>query len=366
MSQEIELQAVMAYAWAFAISVFAIPSIIHLAHIKNLLDEPNFRTVHHSLTPRLGGLAIFAGFISAIFIFGQVTPPIQKIIAGCMLLFFIGLKDDIMAISPFKKFFVQILSTSILVFLGDVRVTSFQGFLGIYELSDGISYGFTMLAIIGITNAVNLIDGLDGLAGSLTIIICATFGFFFYYNGNVAMAIMAFSLIGAVTGFLRYNIHKAIIFMGDTGSLVCGYLISVFAVEFIEMGNIDSAPSIATAILMVPLFDTIRVFGLRIMKGKSPFSPDRNHVHHVLTRFGLSQLATVMTLVAINALVIMATISLAPLGDNVLLYALLGFFVLTCIVLELMRRASDRRAPKPAPVPDAASLPAPASSPSAV
>jgi len=315
------------------VSIFAIPSIIHLAHLKNLLDEPNFRTMHVSLTPRLGGLAIFAGFVSSITIFGDATNTVQKVLGGTLLLFFIGMKDDIVAISAAKKFLIQIVSAGIIVFLGDVRITGFQGFLGVNELPDGISYGFSLFVIIGITNAINLIDGLDGLAGSISSLIAATFGVYFYILGKHDMAFMAFCLLGALIGFLRYNIHKAIIFMGDTGSLVCGFLIAVLCIKFIELHKVHSAPSIALATVFVPVFDTIRVFAVRMMRGKSPFSPDKSHIHHIFAKSGFSQLATVFTIVLINATAIGIVIVFRHSGNNMLMPIMLGLFLVSSVIL---------------------------------
>lgn len=170
------IDLILTFVWSFFVSVFSIPSIIFVAHIKKLLDEPNARTVHDELTPRLGGLAIFAGFMSAITIFGQISFGIQQLLAGCMILFFIGVKDDIVSVSAFKKFFVQVLATGIILFIGDIRITSFQGFLGIYELDLGFSYAFSFLVIIGLTNSINLLDGIDGLAGSIVVFICVVLG----------------------------------------------------------------------------------------------------------------------------------------------------------------------------------------------
>ncbi len=331
------LDHILAFVWAFVIAVFAIPSIIRVAHQKNLLDEPNFRTVHISLTPRLGGLAIFAGFMSALTIFGKVTPDIQTVMAGCMILFFIGLKDDIVTISAFKKFFVQVLATGIVMFMGDIRLTSFQGFAGIHELDPGTSYGITFLAIIGITNAINLIDGLDGLAGMIITIASCTFGaYFFMYGGEVygGYAYVAFCLAGAVMGFLRYNGHKAIIFMGDTGSLVCGFLISIMAIQFIEMNATSVAPSLAVGVLIIPLFDTIRVFGLRMLRGISPFTPDKNHIHHILLSMGLSQLGTIGVLGIVNLLVISAMMFFEPVGNNVLMSGVIMVAFAITLLLE--------------------------------
>ena len=334
-----EIDAILSFLWAFVVTVFAIPSIVYVAHLKNLLDEPDHRRLHDSLTPRLGGLAIFAGFMSAITIFGDVTSSIQRTLASVLILFFIGLKDDVVSISAFKKFFVQILATGIVMFLGDIRIANFYGFLGLYELPEGISYGFTFLVITGITNAINLIDGLDGLAGIIITIIMGTFGFYFFMYGGpdfAPYAKLCFCLMGAVVGFLRYNIKNAIIFMGDTGSLVCGFLVAITAIKFIDMQGmgLDNTPSLAIGILVIPIFDTMRVFSLRILNGRSPFSPDKNHIHHVLKRAGLSQLAVVITLATINVGVIVLMNLCRPMGDTFLIGILAALFIGCTLLIE--------------------------------
>lgn len=323
----------LAFVWSFMVSVFAIPSIIHMAHLKNLLDEPNFRTMHVSLTPRLGGLAIFAGFISSITIFGQSSEVVQRVLAGTLLLFFIGMKDDIVAISAAKKFLIQVISAGIVVFLAGVRVTSFHGFLGIHDLNEGVSYGFSLLLIIGITNAINLIDGLDGLAGSITSVIALTFGLYFMSLGIYDMAFVCFALLGSLVGFLRYNIHKATIFMGDTGSLVCGFLVSVLVIEFMEQRQVAGAAGIALATVAIPVFDTVRVFAVRMLRGKSPFSPDKSHIHHILAKSGFTQLATVTILVLANGALVGGAYYFHHLGNNVLIPILAGIFVVSSVYL---------------------------------
>jgi UDP-N-acetylmuramyl pentapeptide phosphotransferase/UDP-N-acetylglucosamine-1-phosphate transferase len=338
------IDIVLAFVWAFVIAVFAIPSIIYVAHLKNLLDEPNFRAVHTNLTPRLGGMAIFAGFMSAVTIFGDVTPQIQRLLASTLILFFIGLKDDISPVSAFKKFFVQILATGIVMFLGDIKINDFQGFLGLEMIDDRFAYGFTFLVIVGLINAFNLIDGLDGLAGSLILINSASFGYFFFRFGGseyAPFALLAFCLMGGILGFLRYNFHKAIIFMGDTGSLVSGMLISAMAIQFVQMKAVESAPSIAVAILIIPVFDTARVFAIRIFNGKSPFSPDKNHVHHILIRSGLNQMQTVFLLSALNIITIVAAIAMADLGDNFLMAFFALYFIAFLIILQILSRRKD-------------------------
>jgi len=346
MDQRMILQLILSSCWAFLITIFAVPSIVRIAHLKNILDQPNLRTVHEELTPRLGGTAMFAGFMSALTLFSDLENGVQQLLAGCIMLFFIGLKDDLISVSALKKFSMQILATGIVMFIADVRITSFQGIFGIGELQTGLSYGFTFIVIIGITNSVNLIDGLDGLAGTIVLIICITFGVYFYLYGGAEYgnyATVAFCLVGGLLGFLRYNFHKASIFMGDTGSLLCGFIISVLAVQFIEMRAVPSSPTVAFGILFIPLFDTLRVFVLRIMDGKSPFAPDKNHIHHRLLAMGISQIGVVMVLAVGNLLIISFVIYFGMLGDQNLLLALLLFSVVLSVFLGVFRTQRAQR-----------------------
>ncbi|WP_227607373.1 MraY family glycosyltransferase [Hymenobacter translucens] len=342
----------LSFFWAFLVALFAVPSIIYIAHLKNMLDTPNVRTVHESLTPRLGGVAVFAGFMSALTIFAPMGNGLQQLLAGCIVLFFVGLKDDLVSISVSKKFVGQLLATGIVMIMADIRVTSFQGILGIYELPIGISYAFTFLAIVGITNAINLIDGLDGLAGTITLIIVSTFGYYFYaYGGENYQnyVYVAVCVIGGMLGFLRYNFHRATIFMGDTGSLLCGFIVSILTIQFIEMGkNVggafgSSSPAVALGILFVPLFDTLRVFTVRMMAGRSPFSPDKNHIHHRILAMGFQQISTVMLLGLLNLVVILFVINFAYLGNILLIAALAVFSVVLSVFLGVYQNRSAQQ-----------------------
>ncbi|MDX5345734.1 MAG: undecaprenyl/decaprenyl-phosphate alpha-N-acetylglucosaminyl 1-phosphate transferase [Hymenobacteraceae bacterium] len=341
------IETFLSFSWAFFVAMFAVPSIIYVAHLKNILDQPNRRTVHENLTPRLGGVAVFAGFMSALTIFADLDNGVQQVLAGCIILFFIGLKDDLVNISAFKKFIVQLLATGIVMFMADIRISSFQGVLGVYELPIGMSYAFTFLVIIGITNAINLIDGLDGLAGTIVLIIAATFGAYFFFYGGSAYgnyAQVALCLIGGLLGFLRYNFHKATIFMGDTGSLVCGFIVSILAIQFIEMQAVPAAPSVALGVLFVPLFDTIRVSLIRVMKGMSPFAPDKNHIHHRILAMGFKQISTVLILAMINILVIVFVLNFAHLGNLYLILSMLAFSVVVSGFLGVYRQRSAQSA----------------------
>ena len=332
------IESILIFFWALLISMFSIPTIISVAHSKRILDEPDFRKFHDINTPRLGGLAIFAGFMTGVAIFGQMSLGIQQLLAGSLIIFFVGVKDDINGVSVFKKFFVQVLAAGIVLFYADIRISSFQGFMGVYDLEVGMSYAFSFLVILCITNAVNLIDGVDGLAGSIVIVICMAFGTYFYLHGEPSYAYVCFALTGAMVGFLRYNLLNARVFMGDTGALVSGFIISILAIHFIEMDKITSAPALAIGILFIPIFDTIRVFVIRVYRGVSPFMPDRNHVHHYLCDLGLSHLQVVLVLVFVNLSVITFTIVFSDLGNSVLLIAVGLFAVISSIILEFLNK----------------------------
>jgi len=295
-------------ALAFLITYFAIPPIIKVARDKKLFDEPDERKVHKSVIPTLGGLGIFAGFIIATLmgVPAYMATGLQYFLAAGMVIFFLGIKDDILILSPTKKFIGQLIAAGIIIKFGGIRIDNLYGFLGITEIPLIASYILTTFTIIVITNSFNLIDGVDGLAGSLGLLTSTVFGLYFYFTGELMYAVLALSLAGALVAFLIYNFSPARIFMGDTGSLLIGLLNSIFAIRFMTVAAdpdsalpLLSAPAIAFAILIVPLFDTLRVFALRIFNRRSPFSPDRNHIHHFLLDLGLSQ--KMITLVCVSA-----------------------------------------------------------------
>ncbi len=294
---------------AFIITFFSIPVIIQVAKSKKLFDEPDERKVHKTVIPTLGGLGIFAGFILATLmgVPSGSSAELQYIAAACIVIFFLGIKDDIMVLSASKKFAGQLIAAVILIKFAGIQITNMYGFMGIHELPPVASVVFTMLTIVVITNSFNLIDGVDGLAGSLGLLTSLVFGAYFAFNGNITYAVISLSLAGSIAGFLIYNFSPAKIFMGDTGSLLLGLINSVLGIKFISIaGNpvsplhLDAAPAIGFAILMIPLFDTLRVFTLRILNRRSPFSPDRNHVHHFLLDLGFSHKMVTLTCVSVN------------------------------------------------------------------
>ncbi len=337
---------------ALAISLFSIPNIIYVAKRKRLLDLPdNERKLHKRIVPNLGGVGIFFAFIIATSLF--INPASfgkwNYITAAVLILFITGVKDDLVQISPSKKFLAQLAAAIIIVCLADIRIKSLDGLLGVGEMPVWISMAFSIVGCVFVTNAFNLIDGIDGLAGSIGALIATIFGVMLAYEGETSSAIIAFSLTGAIVGFLKSNLSPAKIFMGDTGSLIIGFAIAAIGIMFINsfhpgtpvMGFIYTSSGCLTtalAILFIPVFDTFRVFTMRIIKGRSPFSADRTHLHHYLLDLGLTHSQTVATILGANICIILVSVLLQPYGMNWGIAGLLATGFTMLAVLFAFRR----------------------------
>ena len=317
---------------SFIITFLAIPVIMQIAEQKKLYDIPDERKVHTRLVASLGGIGIFAGFLlaSLLSIQGYLNPEFQYFFAASLVVFFVGLKDDIMILSATKKFIGQIIAASILIHLGGIRLDSMYGLLGFEQLPEGFSLALSYFTIIVIINSFNLIDGVDGLASSLGILTMIVFGSYFFAIEYQAYALLAFAMAGSLVAFIIFNHHPAKIFMGDSGSLMIGLVNSILVIKFINVANspfvavpVPAAVAIGFSILIVPLLDTLRVFSIRIANGRSPFTPDRNHIHHLLLDNGLSHAAVTFTCVAINVCFIAMAWMGRSLGPNYLLLILL-------------------------------------------
>ncbi len=326
------------------ISLVSIPSIIKVAKLKHLFDEPDERTVHTYSVPTLGGLAIFSGFVvsSLFFCNIQIIPELKYIIAGTIILFFIGIKDDILVIAPLTKLIGQIVVTFIIIFFSDIQLTNLHGFFGITDIPSFIGIPLTIFVFLVIINGFNLIDGIDGLSASIGVVSAGSLGIWFFLIKEYQYAIISVAIIGALAGFLRYNLFskKNKIFMGDTGSLILGLIITVLIVKFNEMNinkNFDYAkygsPAISLAILAIPLFDTLRVMFIRFFQRKPLFRPDKQHIHHIFIQLGLSHKQAVLIIVIINILFILAamllhnTMGIRRLTLVFLLAAMIIFYV---------------------------------------
>ncbi|MGX5818452.1 MraY family glycosyltransferase [Chitinophaga lutea] len=278
----------------------------------------------------------------------QQSFPLQYLLAAFFIIFVVGIKDDLVGLSPVKKLIGQLVASFAIIYLGNLQIRNMYGFFGIGELPYHFSLLLTYFTFIVVTNAFNLIDGIDGLAGSIGMLVSALLGAYFLYVGESLYAVLGFSLAAGLAGFLVYNVSPARIFMGDTGSLLVGLVNATLIIKFIEVaGNpvgrmpIQSVPAIAFAILIVPLFDTLRVFAIRMSRGRSPFTADRHHIHHYMLALGLNHSQATSVAVVSNIAFIFFAFSLQDLGTTLLLSIIGGLALGLTSVLFLMKRRKE-------------------------
>ncbi|WP_240315137.1 MraY family glycosyltransferase [Mucilaginibacter pineti] len=335
------------------ITWLSIPSILHVARSRHLYDDVgHFRKQHDHGIPRLGGVAIFVSFTITTLLFSIIDKalPVSYLLIACIILFTMGLKDDLSGVNSSTKFFIQFIVAAILVLLGDIRITSMCGVFGIFQLPFIPSAIFSILLIMLIINSFNLIDGIDGLAATTGIIVNLSFAILFMYIKQYELAAVGLAMTGAVIGFLRYNITPAKIFMGDTGALLIGLVSAVMAIKFIgvsrltgsHLPTITFAPALTTAILIGPIFDTLRVFILRIFSGKSPFEADRNHTHHRILGLGLNHLQTTLCLSFINLLSIAIVFIFSSLSNSFLIILIFSMSLMANWIITFCLRSKER------------------------
>ena len=282
-------------SWLISYSSF--PVIINISNEKNLMAKLTDRSSHVKKTPTLGGVGIFMGFILALSIFGTLFKNVHvyQLMGSVIVLFFLGLKDDIVVLSAKAKFNIQFIITLLLILNTKLTISSFYGFLGFYELNEIFSIGITTFVFVLLINAYNLIDGIDGLASIVAICFLAVSCFFFYKVNMTHLCILSVIVLGPIVAFLQYNFSKKNkIFMGDTGSMIIGFLISYLLINLLNTKGIpfgdhyyQTTPVLFIALLFYPLVDTMRVFLIRIfIYKKSPFTADKNHIHHGLLKLG--------------------------------------------------------------------------------
>lgn len=334
---------IIGFVISFLITFFGIPSVSKIARIKNLYDIPGMRASHIEPIPRLGGTMIFAGIIisSVLFTGLEKSVELKYIIAGLLVLFFIGLKDDIISLVYFKKAAGQILACIILVIFGGIRINLNCEFLGSQETCNLISVIASIMLAMTLINSLNFIDGIDGLAAGIGIIASLSFGIWFIFINQISYAVICFSLTGSLIAFFWYNVFsiRYKIFLGDTGSMVIGFLLAVFLIRSLELDSVNStksisdiAPSLALSILIVPVFDIFRIVFVRIIHGRSPFIGDHNHIHHQVLLLSGSHLKATFVIVFVNFVLILAVLFLRSLGNTILIL----FLLLMCVTLSLL------------------------------
>lgn len=334
------LLIIITFFIAFAVSKILIPVLLTVARQKRLFEDCNDdRKIHTGNIPSLGGVAIFTAFmvVFSASSYASILPGYEYIVSASILLFAAGLKDDLILIAAHKKLGLQVLAAALIIFGAGVSIDNLGGVFGIYEISPWIEIPLSFFTIIVVVNAINLIDGIDALAGSIGFFASLFFGAWFYLAGLMHLAAFSFILAASISGFLWYNKPPAKIFMGDTGSLIIGFFLSIMAIKFLQLSLTEpnvvfwqpAAPVIAAAVLVVPLYDTLRVFIVRKLKGLSAFEPDNEHIHHQLLDVGFTHGKTVATLLTINIVIVASIIFLSSYVSNtVLLGFLLAFSML--------------------------------------
>lgn len=318
----------------FLASALIVPLVKKIAEHCGAMDYPNARKVHTHPIPRMGGLAIFGAFLFGYMLFARMSNQMLSILIGSFLIVLVGIFDDIKPIGAKIKFLFQIVAACAVVFYGNI-VLDHVDFLGInIFFPEPLNYIVTLFFIVAITNAINLIDGLDGLASGVSSIYFATIAIIAYILNMMQGldTILSLIMLGSTLGFLVHNFNPAKIFMGDTGSLFLGFMISIIALLGFKGATLTTL-IIPIVILAIPIFDTLLAIFRRLLKGESIGTPDKEHFHHQLLKMKFSVRATVLIIYAINILFACVTIFFV-LGDKKIAMAI--YIALMILLLFLV------------------------------
>ncbi len=337
---------------SFLVSFLLFPVVIKIFKRLNWYDQPGTHKIHVATTPSMGGIPILIGAILTLL----MSLPLQQWVImkyffiSVVLMFLIGLRDDVLALTPRQKLFSQFLPVFVLVFLDNLLLISF------YELGQGspfslpVSYFISLLTVVIISNAYNLIDGIDGLAGTVGVLGLGFFGAWFYFADQNFMSLIAFCFTGALIAFLVFNWQPSSIFMGDTGALTIGLILSFFAIRFINhnallpadhLAKFSASISTAVCVLIIPIFDTLRVIIVRLSRFQSPFHADRNHIHHKFLGLGLSHAGAVVSIGGINVAFIVLALVMKDQSD----LAILPVIAVLCLFINFMLKWKQGKTP---------------------
>ena len=297
-----------------AMAVFVVhPSLVKIAHLKSIVDNPDARKLNKVPVPVLGGVGVFFGIMFSLSVAGYYVEGMNiqfELIIAMLIMLYTGVGDDILQLSPRLRFALQIFVVCLMMFLGGIYIDDFHGLWGIGELPWYIAVTLTIFSCVGIINSINLIDGVDGLCSGYGVFASLAFAFCFLRMGDVSYAILAFAVAGAIFPFMLHNMfgERYKMFLGDGGSLVLGFICSLYVMRVIQSGYevvSESTISLTLAVLAIPVFDTLRVMTARIIAKRSPFSPDKTHLHHMFIRLGYSHVITALNVIFLNGLVVL-------------------------------------------------------------
>lgn len=330
----------------FFIALFLVgwihPKLVKIALLKNIVDNPDARKLQRTPVPVLGGVAVFFGVVIAIGCMSNAVDcsRLPVVIMAMMAMLYTGTMDDILNLSPALRFLIEIITVSLLIFVGGYCINDFHGLWGVGQFSAWYAVPLTVFAAVGIINAINLMDGVNGLSSGYCIMACIIFGTLFFLAGDGAMTILAVVSVGALIPFFLHNVFgkTSKMFIGDGGTLVMGTVMSVFVISMLRTGSPVTAyvgPGVGMvpftlAVLSVPVFDTLRVMSTRMLKGSSPFRPDKTHLHHMFIDLGCSHVATTLAILGLNMSVVLCWWALEVSGFSIAvqLYAVVAMGLL--------------------------------------
>ena len=318
------------------------PRLVKIALLKNIVDNPDARKLQRTPVPVLGGVAVFFGVVIAIGCMSSVVDcsGLPVVIMAMMAMLYTGTMDDILSLSPGLRFVIEIVVVLLLIFVGGYCIDDFHGLWNIGRFSYWYAVPLTVVAAVGIINAINLVDGVNGLSSGYCIMACLIFGTLFFLAGEAPMTILAAVSVGALIPFFLHNVFgkTSKMFIGDGGTLVMGVVMSVFVIAILQNGSRVAAyvnPNVGLvpftlAVLSVPVFDTPRVMSTRILKGTSPFRPDKTHLHHMFIDLGCSHVATTLAILGVNMFVVLCWWALEASGFSIAvqLYAVIAVSLL--------------------------------------
>lgn len=318
------------------------PRLVKIALLKNIVDNPDARKLQRTPVPVLGGVAVFFGVVIAIGCMSSVVDcsGLPVVIMAMMAMLYTGTMDDILSLSPGLRFVIEIVVVLLLIFVGGYCIDDFHGLWNIGRFSYWCAAPLTVVAAVGIINAINLVDGVNGLSSGYCIMACLIFGTLFFLAGEAPMTILAAVSVGALIPFFLHNVFgkTSKMFIGDGGTLVMGVVMSVFVIAILQNGSRVAAyvnPNVGLvpftlAVLSVPVFDTLRVMSTRILKGTSPFRPDKTHLHHMFIDLGCSHVATTLAILGVNMFVVLCWWALEASGFSIAvqLYAVIAVSLL--------------------------------------
>lgn len=349
-----DLRLILSMAVALLIGWTIRVPVFKMAILKDFVDKPNQRSSHKGSIPNIGGIVVFLAFLCSFILFARFNAGVefQYMLLGAILIFLIGVYDDLLEISPRKKVKGEMLGVLVLLVGGGFYLTNLHGFLGFYEINPWFGIIITFVGLVGLINAINLIDGIDGLCSGIALMDCLFFGIWFYYCGNIEYALLCGVLSAAIIPFFFINLFgkRSKMFMGDSGALMVGFLLGVMAIKFCEIDieandtcYIQAAPAVVLSVLAIPVLDTLRLFASRMMRKKSPFAPDKRHFHHkLLTIYGGVHKKATFTLLLMNLVFIGLGIIGKDWPNELLIVVVVSLFSFMFYMVNMIARRKVR------------------------